>query len=31
VKLGEHYQNTEDFLNILDANLKKKLAAKVTA
>lgn len=26
VKLGEHYQNTEDFLNELDKNLKKKLA-----
>ena len=31
VKLGEHYLNTEDFLNALDMNLKKKLAAKVTA
>lgn len=26
VKLGEHYLNTEDFLNELDKNLKKKLA-----
>ena len=25
VKLGEHYLNTEDFLNSLDVNLKKKL------
>ncbi|HTF04551.1 MAG TPA: isocitrate dehydrogenase (NADP(+)) [Bacteroidia bacterium] len=25
VKLGEHYLNTEDFLNALDTNLKKKL------
>jgi isocitrate dehydrogenase len=25
VKLGEHYLNTEDFLDTLDANLKKKL------
>ncbi len=31
VKLGEHYLNTEDFLSALDTNLKKKLAAKVTA
>jgi len=26
VKLGEHYLNTEDFLNALDTNLKKKLS-----
>ena len=26
VTLGEHYLNTEDFLNSLDVNLKKKLA-----
>jgi isocitrate dehydrogenase len=26
VNLGEHYLNTEDFLNALDTNLKKKLA-----
>jgi isocitrate dehydrogenase len=26
VKLGEHYLNTEDFLDALDTNLKKKLA-----
>jgi isocitrate dehydrogenase len=26
VKLGEHYLNTEDFLDALDVNLKKKLA-----
>lgn len=26
VKLGEHYLNTEDFLNALDTNLKAKLA-----
>lgn len=26
VKLGEHYLNTEDFLDALDQNLKKKLA-----
>lgn len=31
VTLGEHYLNTEDFLNVLDTNLKKKLAVKVTA
>ena len=31
VTLGEHYLNTEDFLNVLDANLKKKLAEKVVA
>lgn len=31
VTLGEHYLNTEDFLNAIDTNLKKKLAAKVTA
>ncbi|MBS1646139.1 MAG: isocitrate dehydrogenase (NADP(+)) [Bacteroidetes bacterium] len=31
VKLGEHYLNTEDFLSALDTNLKKKLAAKVSA
>ena len=31
VKLGEHYLNTEDFLNALDTNLKKKLQAKVVA
>src|SRR6201993_1703151 len=31
VKLGEHYLNTEDFLSALDTNLKRKLAAKVTA
>jgi isocitrate dehydrogenase len=26
VKLGEHYLNTEDFLDALDTNLKKKLS-----
>jgi isocitrate dehydrogenase len=31
VTLGEHYLNTEDFLSAIDTNLKKKLAAKVTA
>ncbi|HEY1038329.1 MAG TPA: isocitrate dehydrogenase (NADP(+)) [Bacteroidia bacterium] len=31
VELGKHYLNTEDFLNALDENLKKKLAAKVMA
>ena len=31
VTLGEHYLNTEDFLSALDANLKAKLAAQVTA
>ncbi len=31
VTLGEHYLNTEDFLSALDANLKAKLAKKVTA
>ncbi len=31
VTLGEHYLNTEDFLNAIDLNLKKKLAEKVPA
>lgn len=31
VKLGEHYLNTEDFLNALDLNLRKKLAEKAMA
>ena len=31
VTLGEHYLNTDDFLNAIDLNLKKKLAAKVVA
>lgn len=31
VTLGEHYLNTEDFLAVLDANLKAKLAKKVLA
>jgi isocitrate dehydrogenase len=29
VKLGEHYLNTEDFLNVLDENLKKALKKQV--
>ena len=31
VTLGEHYLNTEDFLNAIDENLKVKIAKKVTA
>ncbi|MFY9309394.1 MAG: isocitrate dehydrogenase (NADP(+)) [Bacteroidia bacterium] len=31
VKLGEHYLNTEDFLSVLDTNLKAKLGKKVMA
>ena len=31
VEHGKHYLYTEEFLETLDANLKKKLAAKVTA
>lgn len=31
VTLGEHYLNTEDFLSVLDTNLKAKLGKKVLA